>query len=62
MSTRSPWERIEERLERGLDAERFRWLCGCGKSAPIEGPAYPVCECGRRMRILDHPDLKGYAR
>lgn len=47
-----------------LDPAALRWLCGCGRSKPYLGSkAYPVCRpgCGRRMRILDHPDL-GYAR
>ena len=29
-----------------------RWLCGCGSTAPIEGPAYPLCACGLRMRLV----------
>ena len=30
-----------------------RWLCpGCGDTKPIEGPAYPVCECGSRARFV----------
>ena len=45
-----------------LDAARLRWLCGCGQSVAFLGSkAYPICQCGQRMRILDEPSL-GYVR
>ncbi len=45
-----------------LDPARLRWLCGCGQSRPFtESKAYPICDCGQRMRILDEPTLR-YAR
>lgn len=45
-----------------LDVARLRWLCGCGRSKCfVRAKAFPICRCGRRMRMLDHPGL-AYAR
>lgn len=33
--------------------ENPRWICGCGKEHPIQGPAYPICECGQRCRFIN---------
>jgi len=44
-----------------LDELRLRWLCGCGRWKQFKrSKAFPICRCGRRMRMLDHPAL-GYA-
>lgn len=44
-----------------LDESQLRWLCGCGRTKSFRrSKAFPICRCGRRMRMLDHPAL-GYA-
>lgn len=43
-----------------LNEADLSWLCGCGLTEPFAGrKAYPICSCGRRMRILHHSKL-GY--
>lgn len=50
------------RVEEDLDEQHLSWLCGCGQTKPYTGSkAYPICECGQRMRLLDHSRL-GYRR
>lgn len=45
-----------------INPEDLQWLCGCGLTKAFEGSkAYPICSCGRRMRMLDYARL-GYAR
>lgn len=30
-----------------------RWLChNCAREHPMTGPAYPICECGHRCRLI----------
>lgn len=46
------------RLDRAADESTARWLChGCGATYPITGPAYPVCACGQRCRMVDADGL-----
>jgi hypothetical protein len=41
-----------------LDPLDLNWLCGCGLSKPYhDSKAYPICDCGQRMRILNHVNL-----
>ena len=48
------------RIADELEESDLSWLCGCGLSKPyVDSKAYPVCECGQRMRILNHARL-GY--
>ena len=43
-----------------LEEADLSWLCGCGLTVPYaDSKAYPICECGLRMRILHHAKL-GY--
>ena len=45
-------------LDRGADVASARWLChGCGATYPLGGPAYPICECGQRCRMVDADGL-----
>lgn len=50
------------RADEAIPEADLAWLCGCGRSRPYAtSKAYPICECGQRMRLLDFPKL-GYAR
>lgn len=63
---RPNWENVQYAgnvdVATALPESELSWLCGCGQSRPYAGSkAYPICECGQRMRLLDHSRL-GYRR